>query len=150
MTYIFDIDGTVADCEHRMHFIATKPKNYDAFYAGVVHDTPMVPMCRIVRELFDAGQKIVFCTGRPEKTRHDSAVWLSRFAYPVFNAIHVPIYMRPDNDFRRDDIVKSELLDRIIADGHEPKIVFDDRPRVCEMFKKRGLLVCRVGDKEHF
>lgn len=133
-----------------MHYIATKPKNFDAFYAGVFYDTPMEPMCRMVRHLFDKGEKIVFCTGRPEKTREHTSKWLSLHAYPVWNAAHVPVYMRADNDYRRDDVVKSELLDKIIADGYEPKIVFDDRPRVCEMWKQRGLLVCRVGDREHF
>lgn len=148
--YIFDIDGTVADASHRMHYIKTKPKNFDAFYGAVLLDAPMEPMCRLVRHLWDNGEKIVFCTGRPEKTRQDTANWLIRHAYPVWDVDYVPLFMRADSDYRRDDVVKEELLDKIIATGFEPKIVFDDRPRVCDMWKRRGLLVCRVGDHEDF
>ena len=31
MDVICDIDGTVADCSHRLHWIQSKPKNWKAF-----------------------------------------------------------------------------------------------------------------------
>ena len=37
---VFDIDGTLANIEHRRSFVATKPKNWKAFNAGIVNDTP--------------------------------------------------------------------------------------------------------------
>jgi hypothetical protein len=58
------------------------------------------------------------------------------------------LYMRPARDSRDDGIVKSELLDRIIADGYEPWLAIDDRDRVVEMWRARGLtcLQCAPGD----
>lgn len=35
MDIIFDIDGTLADCSHRLHWIQSKPKNWNAFFAGM-------------------------------------------------------------------------------------------------------------------
>ena len=36
---VFDIDGTVANITHRRHWVATKPKNWGAFNAGMAQDT---------------------------------------------------------------------------------------------------------------
>jgi len=30
--YVFDLDGTLANIDHRLHFIKTKPKNWPAFF----------------------------------------------------------------------------------------------------------------------
>jgi hypothetical protein len=151
MDYLVDIDGTVADCQHRMPFIKSKPKNYNAFYKACSLDTPMRAMTALVASLDAAGHRIVFCTGRPEKTRQDTVLWLIGH---VFSGMRAPeqivLYMREDADYRQDTLVKAELLDRIIADGYNPAMAFDDRPRVCDMWKERGILVARIGDMEHF
>ena len=39
---IVDLDGTVADLSHRLHHINGKHRNWDAFFAGVDKDTPIV------------------------------------------------------------------------------------------------------------
>ena len=33
---VFDIDGTLANIEHRRAFVATKPKNWKAFTAALI------------------------------------------------------------------------------------------------------------------
>jgi FMN phosphatase YigB (HAD superfamily) len=33
MIYIFDIDGTLADISHRLHFIQQEPKDWRGFYS---------------------------------------------------------------------------------------------------------------------
>jgi hypothetical protein len=56
--------------------------------------------------------------------------------------------MRAEKDYRADDIIKGELLDRIISDGWRPWLVVDDRDRVVKMWRDRGLLClqCAPGD----
>lgn len=149
MDYIFDIDGTLANCEHRMHYIKHKPKNYKAFYATGHLDSPMHPMCQLARTI-DATEHshIIFCTGRPEEMRAATTAWLLEHA--LVRSGPISLYMRADNDYRQDTVVKDELYDRILADGFQPQLVFDDRPRVCDMWKSRGLLVARIGDREDF
>jgi hypothetical protein len=34
MDILVDIDGTLADCTHRLHHIQKQPKDWDAFFAG--------------------------------------------------------------------------------------------------------------------
>jgi phosphoglycolate phosphatase-like HAD superfamily hydrolase len=56
------------------------------------------------------------------------------------------LFMRADNDNRPDAEVKSEMLDKLIEQGHNPVIVFDDRQSVVDMWRSRGLLCCQVAD----
>jgi len=56
------------------------------------------------------------------------------------------LFMRADNDNRPDVEVKSEMLDKLIEQGHNPVLVFDDRQSVVDMWRARGLLCCQVAD----
>jgi hypothetical protein len=51
-----------------------------------------------------------------------------------------------DGDYRADDIVKEEFLDRILADEYGTQRVFDDRDRVVTMWRRRGLVCCQVAE----
>lgn len=150
MDVICDLDGTVADLTHRRVFIDSKPKNYNAFFAGVRHDVPIKPVIDLVTRIHRGGARIIFCSGRPERTREDSIAWLFD-AFPCMMSVFTPgrflspLYMRADNDYRPDDIIKGELLDRMIAHGYNPTIAIDDRLRVCKMWERRGILVLAIN-----
>jgi hypothetical protein len=140
MDVCFDIDGTLADCEHRRHWITTRPKNHKAFYLGIPHDPPIAPICETFQRLFTAGCRIVCCTGRPEWTRDMTNDWLRKH-----NVWPRRVYMRPDNDFRDDAIIKAELLVKIREDGFDPTLVFDDRQRVVDMWRENGIVCAQVA-----
>lgn len=138
-TAIFDIDGTIADLSHRRHFIATKPKNYAAFHKGASNDTPIWPVINVLKALHAAGYKIVLCSGRDGDFKQRTVDWLAKHEVP-----YDALYIRAGKDYRADDIIKEELLDQILAAGYEPEIVFDDRNRVVDMWRKRGLKCAQV------
>lgn len=56
------------------------------------------------------------------------------------------VYMRKDGDHRPDNEVKSELLARIRADGHDPIMAFDDRDQVVKMWRAAGIPCAQVAD----
>lgn len=145
--YIFDIDGTLADCRHRLHHVTGtgRGKNWDAFFAGMGEDSPVAQIVALAQILSDADHKIVLCTGRPEAYRSVTEGWLHTHGVP-FTAL----YMRPDNDLRADHIVKAQILDGIIADGYEPQLVIDDRPSVVAMWRERGLICLQCRDAVEF
>jgi hypothetical protein len=137
-----DIDGTVADCSHRLHWIKNKPKNWKAFFGGVKWDTPIEPTIRVIKELLYSGNQIIYCSGRPDSTRDDTTKWLTDQGLLSWST---PLYMRSTGDYRADEIVKEELLTRIKQDGFKPEAVFDDRQRVIEMWRRNGLFVFDVS-----
>jgi uncharacterized HAD superfamily protein len=140
---IVDIDGTLTDCSHRMHFILGKHKNWKKFFASASLDKPRIEVISQVREL--ARQyNIHLVTGRPESYRQQTEKWLAFYRIP-FNSLH----MREDGDYRSDDVVKQEILDYQF-DKENIELVIDDRPRVIRMWQSNGLRVLDVGDGIEF
>ena len=142
--YIFDIDGTIADNSHRTHHLHKKPKDWDAYHAGTADDKPHGHIVNLARDLGRAGTAIIFCTGRHEALREITLEWLYKIG--VFKLDCVGLYMRKNGDLRPDDIVKLELLDRIIADGFEPLMAFDDRNSVVKMWRDAGIPCAQVAE----
>jgi hypothetical protein len=137
---IVDLDGTVADCSHRQHYVQSKPSNWKAFEAGIPHDTPHQHVIDLVNALYAAGWRVVLCSGRGEQSRDHSVTWLEKH-----DVNYHALYMRARNDSRRDDIVKMELLDQIIADGYNPSFVLDDRDQVVVAWRARGIPCFQVA-----
>jgi hypothetical protein len=141
----FDIDGTLANIEHRLDYVRSKPKNWKAFDAGIPNDK----VNETVAEVFDAmvmgDHTVILASGRNERSRQATEDWLRKNGFGSYEKL----YMRKADDFRSDDIVKQEILDQIIADfGRKPDMVFDDRPRVVRMWRDNGIFVFNVYQGE--
>jgi len=52
--------------------------------------------------------------------------------------------MRPKGDFRKDFMVKRDLYNRMIVDGFNPVLVFEDKATVVEMWQELGLKCLKV------
>lgn len=140
--YIFDVDGTIADVEHRRHYVATKPKNWKAFNAAMSLDQPIEPVVLVLRSLASLPMnRVVLCSGRGEENRHVTEWWLDMHAIPYH-----ALYMRAEKDNRADYIVKEELLHRLRVDGYDPEMVFDDRNSVVAMWRRNGLICAQVAE----
>lgn len=148
MLIVFDIDGTLANIEHRLDFVRSKPKNWPAFDAGIPNDKVNPHVAEVFHSLRDAGHDIVFASGRNERSRDATVAWLKENGFWLVSS---HLYMRKADDFRGDDIVKKEILDEMTrAWGRKPDMVFDDRPRVVRMWRDNGIFVFNVyqGDED--
>jgi phosphoglycolate phosphatase-like HAD superfamily hydrolase len=144
--YVFDIDGTMSNPAHRLHHITTtKPANWPAFFAACGQDAPIPHMVELADRL-GHHEDIVFITGRSDDVRAETLAWL-KGQLPEF-AWHErdDLYMRKAGDHRADTIVKSELMDAVIAAGWTPIMVFEDRASVVTMWRERGIPCCQVAD----
>lgn len=155
MAYIIvDIDGTVADLTHRLHHIkdaAGVPipnPNWDAFFDDCHGDVPIEKVWALVQTLHQAGHDIIFLSGRSERVRRQTTAWLQLY-FPY----HSWLYMRTEGDHRPDEKVKPELLDKaqdnIVFNDSEILCVLDDRKRVVEMWRNRGLLCLQVVEGDY-
>jgi hypothetical protein len=143
-TAIIDIDGTLADCRHRLHHVLPGAKrDWDAFFAAMDDDVLIRPVADVAAALADK-YKVVLCSGRPEKYRGVTESWLDR------NCVaRDALYMRPDNDTRADRIVKMQLLHGIREDGFEPFIVIDDRQSVVDAWREAGLICLQAAPSDN-
>lgn len=140
-TVIFDVDGTIADCSHRLPHILGGKKDWPAFFKGMELDKPIIPIIDLLITL-EASNRIVLCSGRPMEHFKATLDWVQEHVGGDYVSA---IYMRATGDYRKDHIVKAELLDKIKADGYDPWLVVDDRSSVVAMWREKGLvcLQCR-------
>jgi phosphoglycolate phosphatase-like HAD superfamily hydrolase len=140
--YIVDIDGTLADLSHRLHFIQDEPKNWDAFFEWCEGDKPIWNVIRVIQCLGKENE-IIYVTGRPEKVRVKTFMWLNRHNLPTGRII-----MRTDGDHRADTEAKKELVDALLLEGYKVVGIFEDRPSVCRIWRSMGFTVFQMTDKE--
>jgi phosphoglycolate phosphatase-like HAD superfamily hydrolase len=139
-SYIFDIDGTLADCSHRIHLIEMTPKRWDEFFALCSMDRPIAHIIELARVLSKSGAGIVYVSGRSDQCRYETEAWLRAHKVPAG-----PLYMRKRGDHRDDDIIKLELLEQLRADGFDPIMAFDDRNRVVAAWRSAGIPCAQVA-----
>lgn len=157
-TIICDIDGTLADIAHRRHYVASKPKNWRAFNAGMHLDTLNEDVAWLVACLWDERARIVLASGRGEESREVTTNWLlaqkiypevtdPNYTYPEFPLFtYERLYMRPKGDNRSDVIVKQEILEQMRKDGYDPVMAIDDRDGVVAMWRANGLRCLQVDE----
>lgn len=138
---IFDMDGTLADCQHRLHWIEEPGnKNWDKFFDSSIDDKPRAQIVRLALNL-SASNAIIIATGRPERLRRATEVWLKKFEIPF-----EVIYFRKTNDRRSDGAVKAEMLALMQADGFEPWLAVDDRDTAVSAWRELGLCCLQCGE----
>lgn len=138
--YIFDIDGTLADCSHRLSYIQKSPKDWRGFFAACSDDAPIAHIIGLAQHLASAGVSLVYVSGRSDEAREQTEEWLARHRLPSG-----PLYMRKAGDHRNDDVLKPELLAKVVADGWTPLMAFDDRDRVVASWRAAGVPCAQVA-----
>lgn len=156
MKYIvFDIDGVLADCSHRLHYIQGEDKDYDKFYSKeeLWKDKPIKAGMNILDALhrFEVMRdnprltefygEVIFITGRNESCRDTTYSWLYNNILERGTVYH-KLYMRPENDYRPAHEVKKDLIEKHI--GFENILfAFDDDVMVSEMYNRHGVMCYR-------
>jgi len=144
MVYIFDLDGTLADMQHRLHFIKKKPADWKSFFATCVDDKPITNILAICWALQSQNHVIAIISGRSDEVLVETINWLRNN-----NVNYDFLYMRKAGDHREDFVVKAELLERLQKDWpHEIGGIFEDRKQVVDMYRAKGLRVFQVADGE--
>lgn len=183
---IFDLDGTLADCSHRQHFVDPS-KNPDAvhgippiqprgkeigisilrdynkstgliwkpdwksFFEACDKDIPIQPVVDTFIHLTQGepfNHDVQIWSGRCESVREKTLKWLTNLTgyledYQYWDR---RLKMRPIGDSTPDYMLKERWLDERIDDMgyqmvHDIDFVFDDRPKVVRMWRRRGIFV---------
>lgn len=153
---IFDLDGTLALCDHRRHHVTGDFKNWDAFFAECDKDMVNEPIARLFRFYRDSPEhRVWILSGRSGSvdTRYKTIEWLHRNdLWPIteedayYGAAHPNFDMRKHGDRRPDVEVKLEM---ILTRGLTPEnteIVFDDRNCMVNAWRLWGFQCCQVAE----
>lgn len=143
-----DLDGTIANLSHRLHYIQEEPKNYQLFYSNlrVLEDGFIADTFHDVKDFaLENDAEIVFFSGRSSVCRDGTEGWLISHT-----GIREPLlFMRREGDKRPDYIVKREMYKSIFNEGDVLR-VYDDRPSVIRMWREENLEVIDCGDGNEF
>ena len=136
-----DLDGTLCNVKHRRQYVATKPRNWDAWNLGIINDKPIPQVLEVVNALKDRFP-IFFVSGRSDDYRDVTLKWFEK--YGIMEHDYNGLLMRKCGDHSDDAIVKGEIADQI-EENYKIFAVFDDRKRVVDMWANRGIFVFDVG-----
>ena len=145
---IFDLDGTLALIDERREFSAKSNGkiDWDKFFApeNIQMDKPNNPVIVMARSLAETGHNIAIFSGRSVATMLETKQWLSD------NGVKFDlIRMRPTNHpfkFMPDEKLKSDWFDEEFPNKSDVLCVFDDRNKVVNMWRDKGISVMHVAE----
>ena len=140
MDIIFDVDGTLMDISHRKQFVESKPKDWNSFREETPNDAPIKEVFQVAIALQKAGHNIIIASGRNKSQRAITMKQLMKEGL-----VFIDLFMRSDTDYRSDVVLKREMLGAMRRKGLNPKMVFDDRDSVVQMWRDEGLRVAQVA-----
>jgi len=142
MFAVFDLDGTLMMCEHRRHHLAGPKPNFHKFNSACVDDEPCAPLVALISSLQTTGWRVELWSAREDRYLAHTMVWLS------MNEVWVgreQLRMRPAGDYRPDEVLKEEWL---LSLSVRPDIVFDDRRKVVDMWRRNGITCAQMAPGE--
>jgi len=190
--YIFDLDGTLANIEHRLHHVRIRKgsrvrmvgdpndlqgtveaiqndaaevrwdrlhehrlyipismlkliPDWDAFHAACVDDTPIMPTLTLLDTLADSHPvsppDVQVWSGRMNTVFDETSSWFDH---------HIgwcpPLRMRPARDYTLDEQLKERWLHALSPEDRARLVmVFDDRQRVVNMWRRNGVVCAQVA-----
>ena len=148
---VFDLDGTICDIEHRLHYIQREKKDWDTFHALHTYDLPRIDVVEKFDQHLKTEEIIAFFTGRPYKHWETTTGWLKKHLPNAFfpTSIALILEMRSDTDRRPDTEVKADMLSKY-ANGYDIIKIYEDRPSVIRMYREKGFEVEDVGNGVEF
>lgn len=149
--FIFDLDGTLANIDHRLPILEDKkdPSRYTKFFLACDGDVPIKATIKIFNLLYRQGDELLIWTGRGDVAREKTIEWLAKYTdMKNPQEIDGALLMRPKKSTTKDTLLKKSWLE-VMPDDMRARLVavFEDKPSVVDMFRAQGVSCFQVGDK---
>ena len=135
---LFDVDNTLADMSHRVHYLSREDIDWDEFESQAVFDSPILPTIWTAQAYKHAGCQVWIWTGRSDKIEDITKAWLRNYKVPVDQLI-----MRPYGEEMPTSELKVRWLKEVVP---QDRVIcaYDDDPKVIERLKQQKLQVMQV------
>jgi predicted kinase len=117
--FLCDLDGTIAEPNGRSMFSPTADE--------IMNDTPILPAINVLQSLAK-NYKIIFVSGRDDSNFVATKQWIEKYVFDTIT--DEQLLMRKAGDYRRDSVIKKEILHESILPNYNVIGVFDDRLQV--------------------
>ena len=158
MRVVFDLDGTLANDEDRVHHIRKSPKDWDSYFKECYDDSAHHETFEILKTLVSYHHQVEIWSGRTAGEKYEirglTLAWLSKNGVSVRGEIQTmlghkvieKLLMRSYKDLSDDDELKRRWLNTAREADQTPDLVFEDRRRVVEMYRGEGIACFQVAD----
>ena len=154
--YIFDLDGTLANIEHRRHLVAGEKKYFDEFNLACINDLPIRTTVCVFNSLQHAGCDCWIWTSRDELAERETRDWLNQ--HGIMLAFYLQegdvshknrLRMRPTGSNLSGPNLKKEWYNEL-DDFNRNRLlgVFEDRTSVVAMWRSLGVYTFHVDPRE--
>ncbi len=131
---IFDVDGTLCNVTSVRHYVTPPNRDFHSFHMASAFCPPHEVLVERVHEAKAKGRAVLVVTARMARYRTLTRKWLESCQIPFDS-----IWTRANDDFRKDAIVKREILAKIRANGFVVMKAHDDNPAVVEVWEDEGI-----------
>ena len=136
-----DLDGTLADCQHRIHHILKTPKDWKSFFSDCSYDEPIQHIIDLINAIDRSKYEVWITSGRSDECKQQTIKWLYDSGVMYDNLI-----MRKSGDHTDDGILKPSWL----SDGTIPRervaFAIDDRNRVVKAWRDNFVTCLQVAE----
>ena len=143
MFVVFDLDGTIANDDHRQHYLyrAAGP-DWGSYFDACAGDPVIAPVAKLTATLHrdPSWTRLEIWTGRPESVRSVTERWLKE-AGVRYDALR----MRADGDYRTNREYKGDLVQQ----HGRPDLVFEDRLPAVRWWRSMGIVCLAVAENDY-
>lgn len=148
--FIFDLDDTLSNSQHRKHLLESSKPNWVEFFKRSKDDPLITKVRDLAVTVRASGAEIWIWTGRSDEVKADTVLWLEKYGITE-NIVDfenpTAFKMRSKNDTMPDHQLKIGWYRRLSEINKKRIIcVFEDRDTVVHAWRKEGVLCCQVKD----
>ena len=131
---VVDLDGTLANIDHRLHFVQRESRDYDAFYAALEHDTVNQWCVALMEALYFSGYPIILVSARRKSVEDATRKWLDTNGIDCDSLV----LLRADGDHSP----AAELKMKWLAEYGAKNVLFviDDNQKVVDAWRAAGVV----------
>ena len=147
---VVDLDGTLADIDHRVHFIRREKPDWNAFYKACMGDTPNRWCVKIIDNVAPAlGVRLMIVSARSKLVEQETRDWLNNNLTAFFRGDVELVMLREDGDHTEDTELKRRWLASV---GGAKAVLFaiDDRQKVVDMWRREGVVCLQAYAWDEF
>lgn len=137
---VVDLDGTLANIDHRVHYVRSEKPDWDAFHRACVDDAPNKWCVKLINELARAYEvRLVIVSARSKMVEVETRDWLNNHL-PAFATGDVELFMlREEGDHTEDVELKMRWLKDVAGGPAAVLFAVDDRQKVVDAWRAAGV-----------
>lgn len=141
---LIDIDNCLVDSRPLNKYIPSDIFSREGWDKYQKHYNECIPNPFVIQLVLQRmcidGAMPIFVTARED--RGDCRKITEKLLTSIVGGAHnYRLFMRDNNDFDPDVVVKSKIYDKIMANIKPDKIIYaiDDKPEICELWQSKGI-----------